>query len=523
MKISNKQLYTFLLIVAAIKIFFSFFIELGNDEAYYYTYALKPQLNYFDHPPMVALLIRLSTFNLNVVNDVFLRLGPTICCFVASIFLFKTSELLFNRLAAWYAVIIYNFSVYTSIIAGWFLLPDSIQLPFWCAAIFVMSKIIFQEKDKKISLWILLGSLIGLAALSKIHALYLWGGLGLFILFYRTKWLSNWRVYISFLVTLIFLLPILIWNIKNNFITYRFHSERVTNSQIKFDSLLREIIGEALYQNPIVWVLILVSIIYIFKNKKPGNTNKKPFLFFMSIPMILLFWGLSLFNDIFPHWSGPAYIPLFIIAGYYLSTKSISSFPLWTKLSGGLMLLALLSITYLANFSSLNLGSKDPNSFGEYSPTLDISGWKDFSIAFHEVVKNDIKSQKINNHPKIVIDKWFPACQLELYTSRKTGLPIIAIGELENVHHFAWLNNTRTALKIGDDAYCIVPSNLPTNVIEHYRPYFEKIISPDTIPQLRNGIVVRYFYIWRLKNCRKIPENILENILEKNHNKLMAR
>ena len=69
MKISNKQLYYFLLIVAAIKIFFSFFLELGNDESYYYTYALKPQLNYFDHPPMVGILMRITTLNLSFVND----------------------------------------------------------------------------------------------------------------------------------------------------------------------------------------------------------------------------------------------------------------------------------------------------------------------------------------------------------------------------------------------------------------------------------------------------------------------
>ncbi len=213
-KITNKNLYLFLITVAIIKIFFSFFIELGNDEAYYYTYALKPQLNYFDHPPMVGILIRFSTLNLWLVNDVMLRLGPTICCFIASIFLFKTVEILFNKAAAWYSVVIYNLSVYSTIIAGWFILPDSPQLPFWCAALFVMTQIIFQEKDKKLFQWILLGSLIGLATLCKVHALYLWAGFGLFVLILSHQMVFNWRLYLSFFITLLFLLPILIWNIK---------------------------------------------------------------------------------------------------------------------------------------------------------------------------------------------------------------------------------------------------------------------------------------------------------------------
>lgn len=291
-KSSNKNLYFFLSVILILKILFSFFIELGNDEAYYYTYAIKPQFNYFDHPPMVGLLIRLSTFNLTIVNDVLLRLGPSICCLIASIFLFKTVELLFNRKSAWYSIIIYNFSVYSSIIAGWFILPDSPQLPFWCCALYIMIKIIFQKKDKEILQWIFLGCIIGLATLCKIHALYLWVGLGFFILMYRIKWLLNWRLYLSFFITLLFLLPILKWNIDNLFITYKFHSERVSNTSLKFDSLIREIFGEALYQNPILFVLIIVSIVFIIKQKKQKQetTNKKEFLFLMSLPMIFLFW-----------------------------------------------------------------------------------------------------------------------------------------------------------------------------------------------------------------------------------------
>ena len=235
--------------------------------------------------------------------------------------------------------------------------------------------------------------------------------------------------------------------------------------------------------------------------------------------MIFLFWGFSLFNDIFPHWSGPAYIPLMMIAGFYLSEKTEKLFSLWTKLAAGLVLTVIILVTYFANFSSINLGSKDPNSFGEYSPTLDISGWKDFSKAFNNVVKEDVKKSKMKPNSSILINKWFPACQLELYTSRLTGLPIIAIGELEEVHHFAWLNRIRKPLTIGDDVYCIVPSNVPTNVAESYSQYFETIEKPDTLAQMRNEIAVRYFYIWRLKNCKQVPQDILN----KNFNKLMAR
>ena len=184
-------------------------------------------------------------------------------------------------------MLIYNCSVYTTFIAGFFILPDSPQMPLWCASLYIMCRIIFltdnTDNSKKTWLWILLGALIGFATLSKVHALYLWAGFGLFILFYKTKWLLNWRLYIGFITTLIFLLPILIWNLQNDFITYTFHSQRVTSKTFHLDSLLREIVGEALYQNPVVFILIIVSVVFVLKkivaNKptpspsKEGNEN----------------------------------------------------------------------------------------------------------------------------------------------------------------------------------------------------------------------------------------------------------
>lgn len=524
MKVSNKQLYFFLFIVAIVKIVFSFFLELGNDESYYYTYAIQSQLNYFDHPPMVGILMRLTTFNLSFINDTTLRLGAIIACFISSVFIFKIGKLLYNETVGWYATLIYNFSVYTTFIAGFFILPDSPQMPFWCASLYIMCNIIYANKEKNILQWILLGALIGLATLSKIHALYLWAGFGLFILFYRTKWLLNWRLYIGFMVTLIFLLPILIWNIQNDFITYRFHSQRVTNTQIHFDSLLREITGEALYQNPIVFVLIIVSLVGIASSKTKVKSeqltiqnlrfktydSKLPFLFFLSLPMIFLFWFISLRNDIFPHWSGPAYIPLFIIAAVYLSNKTQKKIPNIIKASAALICIAFVAITLLANFAPFNLGSQDKESYGEYCPTLDISGWKNFSYEFDKVVKQDLSTNKMKTNASIIVNKWFPACQLELYTSRKTNLPIVAIGDLENVHQFAWLNEVRKPLKLNDDAYCIVPSNVPLNVVDEYSKYFALIENPDTIAQNRGGKAVRFFYIYRLKNCKNVPAVILK-------------
>lgn len=71
----QKKLWWLIGISVFVKIFISFFLELGNDEVYYYTYALQPDWNHFDHPPMVGWLIRIFTINLHWLSALSMRLG----------------------------------------------------------------------------------------------------------------------------------------------------------------------------------------------------------------------------------------------------------------------------------------------------------------------------------------------------------------------------------------------------------------------------------------------------------------
>jgi hypothetical protein len=91
---------------------------LGNDEVYYQSYALHLQWNYFDHPPLVALLIRLSTVNLFLSTNSLYGWGRVICAAAGTMatLTFKTGTRLRNQRTGWIAAILYNTSFYTSII-----------------------------------------------------------------------------------------------------------------------------------------------------------------------------------------------------------------------------------------------------------------------------------------------------------------------------------------------------------------------------------------------------------------------
>jgi 4-amino-4-deoxy-L-arabinose transferase-like glycosyltransferase len=508
----SKKVLGLILISMTIKLIIAGLLELGNDEVYYWTYALQLDWNHFDHPPMIGWMIRLSTLNLHWVSEISLRLGSIIGAGIATWFIFLITKLIASDRAGWFAAIIYQSSIYTGIIAGLFILPDSPQMPIWTAAMYCMARLLYQpSSERKTGVWILLGVLIGFAALCKVHGLYLWVGFGLSILLLRKKWLLDWRFYLSVSITLILLLPIVYWNFQYDFITYKFHSERVTHTQLQWDMLGREIAGEFAYQNPIVFILIILALIAFFRKSFVFfNKQIAIWIFCMSIPMILLFWVIALFNPTLPHWTGPAFIPLYILAAVYCEQKTVNGTPRILSIAGYFVLTILLIATAIVRLAPINFGSQDKENYGEYCPTLDLSGWSDFSNSFSKLVVSDKQQHVMQPNSFIIISKWFPAGHLEFYTAPLTHQTLIGIGPLQDIHKFAWLNRDRKKLQIGDDAYTIVPSNLPLDVNKQYAAYFNSIQAPVQIDQIRNGGVVRYFYVYRLKGCKKIPIELIQ-------------
>lgn len=507
---SLKTLYL-IAITAIAKLLLLPLIELGNDEVYYYTYALQLDWNHFDHPPMVGLFIRLTTLNLWLVNEFTIRLGSVLVAACSTWFIFKLGKLLVGERTGWFAAIIYTASVYTGFIAGFFILPDSPQMIFYTSALYIMAYLIVKREGAlQTSVWLLLGLMIGFATLCKVHGLFLWMGFGLFILIKRSDWLFNWRLYAAVFITIVCILPILYWNWEYDFITYTFHTDRVVNHGIQWNSFGREIAGELVYQNPVIFILLIFSLIAFFLKRIQFDQKRiSIWILCMSLPMLFVFWGISLFNPTLPHWSGPAFIPLFLIGGLYLDKTTIQDFPKWIKVSISFVSIVLLLGIILIRYSPINFGSKEPENYGEYCPTLDLSGWKDLGKEFTAIVKQDQLNGIMKPNPVLISNKWFPAGHIEFYVSRPSEVPLIGIGSLQNLHKFAWLNNIRTTLQLGSDAYCIVPSNLPFDVVKNYGIYFKGISKPFILKQVRSGGVVRFFYIYRLKNCQFIPAKMV--------------
>jgi hypothetical protein len=165
-------------------------------------------------------------------------------------------------------------------------------------------------------------------------------------------------------------------------------------------------------------------------------------------------------------------------------------------------LLAAIIITGMAlvNFLPGTLGKKDKTLYGEGDFTLDMYGWKKSVPDFSKIIDGDIKNGLVKPGAVIICNKWFPAAHIDFYVALPLHKDLVAIGDTNDIHQYAWINTQRKTLQPGDDAYCIVPSNYYADVQKIYAAHFATILSPQIIEQKRNGMVCRYFYLWRLKH-----------------------
>jgi len=497
-------------IATLVRCFIAGFVGLGNDEVYYRMYAQYLQWNYFDHPPMVGWMIRLSTFNLFADHEFFIRLGAIISAAATTWLLFLSGKKLHNAYAGFLAAIIYTATIYGSIIAGTFILPDSPQMVCWAAGLYLLTRItqytnITRVKKKDV---LLFGIATGMGMLCKIHTSFLWLGFILYVLLYNRQWLVQPVFYISGIITIFIFYPVIQWNINNHFITYLYHSNRVNITEGGFDpaTFFTFAAGQVFYCNPVIFIFFIPVTIAALKNNLPLLLSQKRLLLFCSLPLILAATVISFFKPVLPHWPGPAYSGLILLTACYFSkqkekttsTKIQVPKPLWT--AAAFLCLLVTAGIILVNFMPGTLGKKDKTILGDGDFTLDMYGWADFKKSFNQIVETDMRSGVMPANALIISNKWFPAAHLDYYAALPLKKDLIAIGDTNDIHQYAWINTERKKLQAGDDAYCIVPSNNYFDVKNMYGPYFNTILSPQAIEQKRNSTICRRFYIWRLKN-----------------------
>ena len=148
-------------------------LELMYNEAYYALWAKDLAWGYFDHPPMVAVWIRLSTVLFGKTDFGVRALGTLAACAGAALVYVISWQLFANRDKAAFAVLLYSAMLLIS--AGAIIVsPDTPLLFFWLVALCALVRI---YRGGGAGWWLLVGIAMGLALQSKYTALLLGAGI----------------------------------------------------------------------------------------------------------------------------------------------------------------------------------------------------------------------------------------------------------------------------------------------------------------------------------------------------------
>ncbi len=291
----NRQYKIFLIVLTFVNLIQATFTELLPDEAYYYMYSTRLSFGYFDHPPMIAVLIKIGEYLTHS------QLGVRLICVLlntgTAILLFKICN---PKNVILFIVLYLNFIAFQAI--GFLAVPD-IPLMFFAACFFYSYKKF--TSDNSWSNAILLSLFAAALIYSKYHGFLLIG----FVVLSNLKLLREIKFYAAVVIAIVLLLPHILWQIKNEFPSIKYHLGYRFDGGVNLENIFGYLGGQLAFIGPIaVWCLIKSNF-----NIRHTNLFIRAAIF-TALGFLLFFLASSFNGRIEANWTAAAFIPFIIIA-----------------------------------------------------------------------------------------------------------------------------------------------------------------------------------------------------------------
>lgn len=503
----DKYITWLLIISAVVRGFLAAFIEFGNDEVYYWTYAMYPDWSHFDHPGMVGWVMQIFSLNLLFHSEFALRLSSIIFMTVDTYIIYRLGCVIKSKLAGFYAALLYTASLYCFIITGVFIMPDTPLMMFTLLSIYC-----FLDGTHRSTSFLWGGLYAGLALLSKYSAIFIWVGVGLYVLIYDRKQLKNKYLYFAALISAVCMLPLLIWNLQNDFISFTFHGDRVSFfGKLQPLDFLAEIFGELGYNNPINYVLIIIALVALWRGNKYMDEMPRRLLLCFALPFIGLFWFFSLTRPILPHWSAPAFSLLLLFPASYLADKQDVA-NLEDRVPKSIIAtLSLLAVVLVFGVLEIKTGvvplrfGERANSvryYGEGDFTTTIYGWRSIKDDFQKIREQKISEGEMKDTDGMIGLQWFPMANFDYYVANPLGINMYGLRDIDKIHKYAWINEYRGGLHKGADYWFLNESSDYYAPERYLNDKFEEILPCDTIVVDRCGKPAKYVFVYMCKGLK---------------------
>jgi hypothetical protein len=274
------------------------FTEILSDEAYYGLYGKHLAWGYFDHPPMVALLTRLSSIFFE--GNLGIRFMTVVLQIFTLLITWKIIDEKYpdsQKILSFFIIAgsIFMFSIY-----GFITTPDVALLFFTSLFLFSYKKfLISQSWGNVISLAVSMAGLI----YSKYHGALVIG----LVVISNLKLLRSYKFWISGIVALVLLSPHILWQVTNDYPSLKYHlADR--SEGFKWRYLFEYIPNQLAVFNPFV----LIAAGYTMVKVKPEDLYTRSLYFLIA--GFICFFGLTSFRGhVEPHWTISCSIPIIIL------------------------------------------------------------------------------------------------------------------------------------------------------------------------------------------------------------------
>ncbi|HVS34315.1 MAG TPA: glycosyltransferase family 39 protein [Gemmataceae bacterium] len=335
------RLLAALLILAAVGLRIAYLthdcpLDLSPDEAHYWDWSRHLDWSYYSKGPLVAYLIRGGCEAFGAWSEQHaagltfaVRMPAVVCGALLLLSLYVLTAQVYRRERLALGVVALALTL-PALAAGATLM--TIDAPYACCwgwALVLGHQAVFRGSRWA---WPATGAVVGLGILAK-YTMVLWlPSAGLFLLLdpQRRRLLARPGFWIMSAIAGLFCLPILIWNMRNGWVTFR-HVDHLAGDGFHWSGPLDYVGGQAALLMG-YWFLVWLAAMTAHRLTRQSDAGAD-YLWWMSAPMFLLFFALSFkTGGGEPNWPATAYVSGVVLATAWLA-RQLASPSVWYRRS----------------------------------------------------------------------------------------------------------------------------------------------------------------------------------------------
>jgi len=371
------------------RLIYANFFLLAPDEANYWQWSRHLDWGYHDQSPMIAWIIRLSTYFFGH-NELAVRLPSIIALAVAALYLVSMAARWMDYRVAFNTALITQ-AILELNVGALMATPDGLQAAAWAGAAYHVARA-YESQDW--DQWLAGGIWFGLGLLSKYTmVLFLPAAFsyGLFSTVHRRR-LASIRPYVGGLIGSLMFMPVIIWNAANDWNSLRHvaHIGGINKAlAIHWEFFGDYLASQAALLSPIVFILGLMAWVAVIRKGYPAGNWIYPYLLYTSLPVFAFFALLSLHTRVYGNWPGAGYLTIAVLAAALYGSR-----PKWvfTEKKPGLgrrlwpwALGSSYAVTALVLIQTVWPLLPVPVHWDR--PALELSGWRELGLKTYDLVQ----------------------------------------------------------------------------------------------------------------------------------------